>query len=85
MKKTKTKNLEAIIEANEKIKELKKEAREQASRATEIENAVYDIKAINPNNKPVVDTRTPEQLIAIIEAKGKEVNEALTQLKNIGV
>src|SRR4030042_1877001 len=33
----------------------------------EIEAKNYDIKAVNPNRKSVEDTRTPEELIAIIE------------------
>lgn len=84
LKKAKPKDNKEIAEAEQRIKELTKEAREQANRAAEIENAVYDLKAVNPHNKSVVDTRTPEELIAIIEAKGKEVAEALTQLKKIG-
>ncbi|MBU4371080.1 MAG: virulence RhuM family protein [Proteobacteria bacterium] len=49
--------------------------------AREIEDAVYDLKAVNPNKKPNVDTRTPEELMNIIEAKGKEVAAALANLR----
>lgn len=52
-----------------------------AGKAKEIENAAYDLKAVNPNKKPVVDTRTPEELLDIIEAKGQEVAEALAALR----
>ncbi len=45
------------------------------------QNAVYDLKAVNPNKKPNVDTRTPEELMNIIEAKGREVAEALAALR----
>lgn len=51
------------------------------AKAKEIEDAVYDLKAVNPNKKPVVDTRTPEELIDIIEEKGREVAEALAALR----
>ena len=46
-----------------------------------IEDAVYDLKAVNPNEKAEVDTRTPAQLLDLIEVKGKEVNEALAALR----
>jgi len=49
--------------------------------AEEIEDAVYDLKAVNLNKKPVVDTRTPEELMDIIETKGKEIGEALSILR----
>ena len=46
-----------------------------------IEDSNFDIKAVNPNRKVVEDTRTPEELIALIEAKQKEINEAIKKLK----
>jgi type I restriction enzyme M protein len=46
-----------------------------------IENNNYDMKAVNPNRKVEEDTRTPEELIALIEAKQIEINEALKELK----
>ena len=46
-----------------------------------IGDAVYNLKAVNPNKKPNVDTRTPEELMNIIEAKGKEVAAALATLR----
>lgn len=50
----------------------------------EIEEKGYDLKAVNPNAKAEEDTRTPEELLDIIEAKGREVTEALTRLRVIG-
>ncbi len=47
----------------------------------EIEARGYDLKAVNPNAKRDEDTRTPEELLDIIEAKGKEVAEALVALR----
>jgi len=49
----------------------------------EIEAKNYDLKAVNPNRVEVVDTRTPEELINLIEAKGKEINEALAALRRM--
>jgi type I restriction enzyme M protein len=57
------------------------QAREAKAKAEAIKNAVYDLKAVNPHAKNDADTRTPEELIAIIEAKGHEVIEALKALQ----
>lgn len=46
-----------------------------------IEAKNYDLKAVNPNRKEEVDTRTPAELLDLIEAKGKEVAEAITALR----
>lgn len=58
-----------------------KSARENRSKATDIENAVYDLKAVNPNRKVVTDTRTPAELLDFIESKGRETDAALTRLR----
>ena len=47
----------------------------------EIEAKNYDLKAVNPNAKSDEDTRTPEELLDFIEAKGKEAAEALRKLR----
>ncbi len=36
-------------------------AREAAKKSEAIENAVYDLKAVNPNRKPDADKRTPTE------------------------
>jgi type I restriction enzyme M protein len=82
LKKAKPRVDAAIAEFEEKIKALTKEAKEAAAKAKEIEDAVYDLKAVNPNKKPKVDTRTPEELFDIIEAKGKEIAEAIAVLRD---
>ncbi len=41
----------------------------------------YDLKAVNPNARSDEDTRTPEELLDLIEAKGREVAEALAALR----
>jgi type I restriction enzyme M protein len=83
LKKVKPVNDQAIEEAEAKVKELTRESRELAAKAKEIEDAVYDLKAVNPNKKQNVDTRTPEDLMNIIEAKGKEIADALAALRGI--
>lgn len=82
LKKEKKKDIKAIGEAEEKVKSLTKEAREAEAKAKEIEYSVYDLKAVNPNKKPVVDTRTPDELIKIIEMKGIEIADALKSLRD---
>lgn len=47
----------------------------------EIEAKSYDLKAVNPHAKNDEDTRTPEELLDAIEAKGREVAEALAVLR----
>jgi len=47
----------------------------------EIEERGYDLKAVNPNAKAEEDTRTPEELLEIIEKKGEEVRAALARLR----
>ncbi len=51
----------------------------------EIEARNYDIKAVNPNRKSVEDTRTPEELIAIIEEQQVEIAKAIRMLKEKGI
>jgi len=50
----------------------------------EIEARNYDLKAVNPNAKKEEDLRTPEELLDLIEAKGREVAEALAELRRKG-
>ena len=51
----------------------------------EIEERGYDLKAVNPNARIEQDTRTPDDLIAEIEANGREVAAALAALKAVAV
>lgn len=46
-----------------------------------IDSRGYDLKAVNPNAKSEEDTRTPAELLDIIEAKGRELTEALAVLR----
>ena len=49
--------------------------------AADLKAKNYDLKAVNPNARVVEDTRTPEELLAIIEEKGREIDEALAALR----
>jgi len=55
-------------------------AREATNKADDIENAVYDLKAVNPNKAPDVERRTPSELLDLAEAKGLEIAEVLKAL-----
>jgi type I restriction enzyme M protein len=46
-----------------------------------IEDNEFDIKAVNPNRKVEQDTRTPAELITLIEEKQTEIMSALAELK----
>jgi len=42
----------------------------------------YDLKAVNPNRKVQDDTRTPQELLSIIEAESDEIKNILYRLRN---
>jgi type I restriction enzyme M protein len=73
-----TKELE---EAAAFIARLRQTEREENGKAQVIESAAFDLKAVNPNNHVQEDTRTPEEILDFIEAKGREVAEALAALR----
>jgi type I restriction enzyme R subunit len=81
LKKARPRDETAIAEAESQLAALKKEAREAAARAEAIENAVYDLKAVNPHRKANADKRTPNQLLDLIEVKGREITAALAALR----
>jgi type I restriction enzyme M protein len=83
LKKQNTKDAKAKIdELTITVSTLEAEARELNNKAQAIEDAVYDLKAVNPNAKSVEDTRTPDELLDLIEAKGREVQNALAALRS---
>lgn len=47
----------------------------------DIEERNYDLRAVNPHIKSTADTRSIEELLDLIEAKGREVAEALAGLR----
>lgn len=75
---TSKKTLEAL---EEKWKAVLREARDNESKAQTIEDAVYDLKAVNPNKTDDSDKRTPAQLLDVIEEKGREADAALARLR----
>ncbi len=47
----------------------------------ELEACGYDLKAVNPNATRAEDTRPPAELLDLIEAKGREIADALAALR----
>ena len=81
LKKAKPRDEAAIAASEATVRDLLKQAREATSKADDIENAVYDLKAVNPHRKSEVDRRTPAELLDLVEAKGVEIAEALKKLR----
>jgi hypothetical protein len=67
----------------EKIKNIQHAARESLAKAEAIENAAYDLKAVNPNRVVLEDQRTPTELLKFINVKGQEADAALKALRNL--
>jgi type I restriction enzyme M protein len=70
-----------IAACREALAAAEKAARDAQSKADGIDSAVYDLKAVNPNAREDKDSRTPEEIIATIEAHGRTVDLALAKLK----
>lgn len=70
-----------IADLNTSLQAAQREAREAHAKAQGILDAVYDLKAVNPNAPDTTDQRTPAELLAIIDAKGREVEAALAPLR----
>lgn len=76
-------NKDEITKLQTKIAELEVQTRENRAKAETIENAIYDIKAVNPNAKDISDKRTPKELLAFIAEKSLEVESVLAKLAQI--
>ncbi len=74
---------EAVAALEERVRLLTAEAREAQGKAQAILDGVYDLKAVNPHARNEEDTRTPEELLNLIEEKGREVAEALRALRGL--
>ncbi len=74
---------DALDALNRQADMLDAQARDLRAKAQSIEDAVYDLKAVNPNARAEEDAKTPEQLLDIIALKGREVEEALSALRAI--
>lgn len=60
-----------------------KAAKDAAAKAQSIEDAIYDIKAVNPNAKIKTDQRTSQELMDLIGVKGVEISNALVKLRGL--
>ena len=74
---------EEIEKTKERWKNALRDAREAQAKATAIENAVYDLKAVNPHRIVVEDKRTPLEIIETIRAKDREATAALSRLQQL--
>lgn len=83
LKKAKPRDEAAITATDAEIASLVKEAREATAKAEAIENAVYDLKAVNPNRRAEADTRTPAELVDLVAARGADVAAALASLRSL--
>ena len=48
-----------------------------------IEAKNYDLKTVNPNRKVEVDSRTPAEILTVIEERHAEVTNALKTLREL--
>ncbi len=71
---------EDIDALNIKIAEAEKAYRDLETQAANIDAAVFDLKAVNPNVVAQVDNRTPTEIIESINAQGRIVSDALARL-----
>lgn len=84
LKKNPAMDMAPLDALNLKITQTDRAIRHAAAKAQTIEDAIYDIKAVNPNAKVETDSRSSAELLQIIETKGAEVFAALARLKALG-
>jgi len=72
-----------IEKTKERWKNALREAREAETKARTIENAAYDLKAVNPHRIVIEDKRTPLEIIEAIRSKDREANAALSRLQEL--
>lgn len=65
------------------IREKERAAKELETKAADIDAAVFDLKAVNPNAVTKVDERSPQEIIGSIEQQGRIVAEALARLTSL--
>ncbi|MBI4659983.1 MAG: hypothetical protein HY735_14170 [Verrucomicrobia bacterium] len=63
------------------IRDQEKAIREIEARGQEVEDAVFDLKAVNPNAKSPEDARSSIEILSLVESKGREVQEAVERLR----
>ncbi len=74
---------EALSALIEQIREKEMAAKELETKAANIDAAVFDLKAVNPNAVTRVDERTPQEIIGSIEQQGRIVSAALARLATL--
>nr|VFJ60869.1 MAG: type I restriction enzyme M protein [Candidatus Kentron sp. DK] len=74
---------ETIAAQDARIRERDKSARDLEAKAADVDAAVFDLKAVNPNTVATADTRTPQEIIANIDAQGRIVSESLVRLSSL--
>lgn len=57
-----------------------REAFEIIDKEKDSENAILTLKTVNPHKALGIDCHTPAKLLDLIEAKGREITEALVAL-----
>lgn len=66
---------------DEEQKRAAKQARDVRAKAQALEDAVYDLKAVNPNTAQKDHKPSTRELLDLIETKGREVDAALARLR----
>ena len=83
VRKKKPFTIDKLDEFFELLPERKESERSWTVTRAEIEERGFDLKAVNKNRKVQEDTRTPTELLDLIEEKGKEVKEAVAGLRKL--
>ena len=63
------------------IREKEKAAKDLETRAADIDAAVFDLKAVNPNAVTKIDARTQTKLFQAFESQGKIVSGGFIKIK----
>jgi hypothetical protein len=67
----------------EQWKAVERARRKSLAKAVTIEDAAYELKAVNPNRVTPEDTRTPTELLDLIDQKSREADAALARLRKL--
>lgn len=71
---------EKLEPLKEEVTKLSRQVKTLDAKARDIEWAVYDLKAVNPNRKREEDTRSAKELVEAITTRNREVEDALKEL-----
>jgi hypothetical protein len=75
--------LDVLDRANEISAETVDDTHSWTVSREQIDSKNYDLKEANPNAKAVEDIRRPEEILDLIEQKGREIQDAIAQLRAI--